>query len=415
MLEWPWSSKLGGATRAGQRDRVSGARTIVALLGGATGRKHVVPCPVERRGGIAPRVVIVSGSVGAGHDGAAFELARRLELAEVQTTVVDYLTLLPTWAARLLDEGYTASVQRAPGVFDWIFRHIETSEMTFAVATWVCSLAERKLLTAVRGADAVVSTYPLASRSLGELKRKALVEMPCLSFLTDPAPHRMWVHPHVEQHLTVTTQTAAEGQARYGVPMTTAGPLVAPRFGGRPGPQTREDLRRSLGLELADLAVLISAGSLGLGQVQATADAVRDAGGVALVLCGNNEPLLHRLSRSGHRALGWRDDIAELMAAADVLVHNAGGLSLTEALVAGLPAITFAPLPGHGRANAELLDRTGLVPWAQSGAHLRWLLLQSCAVPRTSLTAPSRDASDCVQALLPDNPLQAALSAGRAS
>ena len=58
-------------------------------------------------------------------------------------------------------------------------------------------------------------------------------------------------------------------------------------------------------------------------------------------------------------ALGWRDDVPDLMAAADVLVHNAGGLSCTEALVAGLPVVTYRPIPGHGRANAAVLARPG--------------------------------------------------------
>ena len=58
------------------------------------------------------------------------------------------------------------------------------------------------------------------------------------------------------------------------------------------------------------------------------------------------------------------------MAAADVLVHNAGGLSLTEALVAGLPALTYLPIPGHGRANAAVLERSGIAAWPGTPAEL---------------------------------------------
>ena len=58
------------------------------------------------------------------------------------------------------------------------------------------------------------------------------------------------------------------------------------------------------------------------------------------------------------------------MHVADVLVQNAGGLSLTEALVAGLPAVTYRPIPGHGRANAAVLDASGLAPWARTDDQL---------------------------------------------
>jgi UDP-N-acetylglucosamine:LPS N-acetylglucosamine transferase len=90
-----------------------------------------------------------------------------------------------------------------------------------------------------------------------------------------------------------------------------------------------------------------------------------------VVLCGRNDRLRRRLARLPRVvALGWRDDVPSLMAACDVLVHNAGGLSLTEALATGLPAITYRPIPGHGRANAEVLDRAGLAPWPRDAVQL---------------------------------------------
>jgi UDP-N-acetylglucosamine:LPS N-acetylglucosamine transferase len=51
-------------------------------------------------------------------------------------------------------------------------------------------------------------------------------------------------------------------------------------------------------------------------------------------------------------------------------VHNAGGLSLTEALTAGLPAVTYRPIPGHGIANSQILADAGLAPWPQDEAEL---------------------------------------------
>jgi processive 1,2-diacylglycerol beta-glucosyltransferase len=93
--------------------------------------------------------------------------------------------------------------------------------------------------------------------------------------------------------------------------------------------------------------------------------------GEVVVLCGRNDGLRKQLStQPGVVALGWRDDVPELMAAADVLVHNAGGLSLTEALTAGLPPVTFRPIPGHGIANSQVLADAGLAPWPKDDAEL---------------------------------------------
>jgi len=69
------------------------------------------------------------------------------------------------------------------------------------------------------------------------------------------------------------------------------------------------------------------------------------------VLCGRNRRLRAELAEvPGVVALGWRSDVPELMASVDVLVHNAGGLSVTEALTAGCrPSPTGRSR--HGTAN----------------------------------------------------------------
>ena len=83
-----------------------------------------------------------------------------------------------------------------------------------------------------------------------------------------------------------------------------------------------------------------------------------------LVVCGNNEQLKKRLQeRKGGHVIGWTDEMPTLMAASDAIVQNAGGLTTSEALAAGLPVLTYRCLPGHGRANAAVHARIGLVPW----------------------------------------------------
>jgi UDP-N-acetylglucosamine:LPS N-acetylglucosamine transferase len=103
-----------------------------------------------------------------------------------------------------------------------------------------------------------------------------------------------------------------------------------------------------------------------------------------VVLCARNEVLRRRIERMpGVVALGWRADVHELLQVADVLVQNAGGLSLTEALVAGLPAVSYRPIPGHGRANAAVLNAAGLVPWAHTPEQLGELVHAAVGRDRT--------------------------------
>jgi UDP-N-acetylglucosamine:LPS N-acetylglucosamine transferase len=179
------------------------------------------------------------------------------------------------------------------------------------------------------------------------------------------------VHPAVDTHLTVTAATAAQGLADHGVACTVAGPLVAHRFTERVDLADLVLLRTQTGLPAARPVALLVAGSLGLGDVGTAASDVVAAGFTALVLCGRNEALRRELAATpGVVALGWRTDVHRLMQVADVLVQNAGGLACTEAMVAGLPTVTYRPIPGHGRHNAAVLHDAGLVPWARTPADL---------------------------------------------
>ena len=80
--------------------------------------------PGRRSPASAPQVTIVSGSVGAGHDGVARELAVRLSADGVNVTVLDHLAFLPSVAQFGLRNGYTASVSKVPALFEWIFQRL---------------------------------------------------------------------------------------------------------------------------------------------------------------------------------------------------------------------------------------------------------------------------------------------------
>jgi UDP-N-acetylglucosamine:LPS N-acetylglucosamine transferase len=120
-------------------------------------------------------------------------------------------------------------------------------------------------------------------------------------------------------------------------------------------------------LPAGTFAVLLTGGSLGFGGLEALTDAVLAAGpGVtAVVLCAHNERLRDRLLRRGLPperlvAVGWTDRVPELVTAADLVLTTAGGVIATEALAVGRPVLFTAPVPGHGRAGAEMAAAAGL-------------------------------------------------------
>jgi processive 1,2-diacylglycerol beta-glucosyltransferase len=320
----------------------------------------------------ATRVLVISGSVGAGHDGAADELVSRLAKLGVAADRRDYLDALPRICRYMLRDGYRLSVGYWPAFFDWLFASLERTGWVRWVTLWLCKVAQRDVLRWVGDHDVVVSTYMLSSQTLGQLKEAGKINATLVTFLTDPAVHRTWIHPAVDHHVTVTEATARMGEQVYQTPMRAVGGLVSARFAEPVDPSRRQAVRAELGLSPDGLVVLLATGSLGMGDVPNVVRSITSSGvGEVVVLCGRNDGLRKQLStQPGVVALGWRDDVPELMAAADVLVHNAGGLSLTEALTAGLPPVTFRPIPGHGIANSQVLADAGLAPWPKDDAEL---------------------------------------------
>ena len=152
--------------------------------------------------------------------------------------------------------------------------------------------------------------------------------------------------------------------------------------------------------------MLVVAGAWGIGDVAKTFDAVRAAGRFTpVVVCGNNEQLRRKLEgRDGGHVLGWTDQMPTLMAAADVLVQNAGGLTCMEAFAAGLPVVSFKPIAGHGKDNAEQMAEAGVAAYATSTEELSPVLERATSLAGRAMTAKGRamfaaDPADEVSAL----------------
>ncbi|MEU6094972.1 glycosyltransferase [Streptomyces sp. NPDC047079] len=324
----------------------------------------------------AGRVAIVSASVGAGHDGAAAELVRRLAAHGFAVDRFDLLDLLPARLGRAVQEGYHRLLVRAPWAYQRIYASTERAGGGGPAARALLRAAEDRVLHALPpGTGAVASTYPGASRVLGNLRLKGRLGVPVLTYLTDFSVHPLWVADGVDVHLAAHAVPAAQARAAGARDVRVCGPVTDPRF--RPcDTQGRRDARARFGLpEHSPLALLV-AGSWGVGPVRQVALELRDCGAVVpVVVCGRNEALAERLRADGiEHAYGWVEDMPGLMHAADVLVQNAGGLTSLEAFASGLPVASYRCIPGHGLTNAAALDEAGVAVWVRDPADLKAVL-----------------------------------------
>ncbi|MET8612560.1 glycosyltransferase [Streptomyces misionensis] len=320
----------------------------------------------------AERVTLLSAGIGAGHDGAAAELDRRLTADGFTVDRLDLLDLLPARTGRLIRDGYHRMLLTAPWAYQRIYRSTERAGGGGPLAAALLRRTEERVLRALpAGTLAVVSTYPGASRVLGGLRRSGRLTVPALTYLTDFSVHPLWVADGIDVHLAAHAVPAGQARGAGARDVRVTGPVTDPRF--RPaGEDARAAARARFGLPAHAPLALLVAGSWGVGPVRRVALELRASKvAVPVVVCGRNAALAARLRADGvEHAFGWVDDMPGLMHAADVLVQNAGGLTSLEAFAAGLPVASYRCIPGHGQTNAAALEEAGVAAWIRDPGQL---------------------------------------------
>jgi UDP-N-acetylglucosamine:LPS N-acetylglucosamine transferase len=312
--------------------------------------------PIQR-----PPIAIVSAAMGGGHLQISRELKRRLTQWGHPVEVVDVLDLMPAATGRVLGDLYPLLVNRTPRLYQRIYevffqgRQRSGERAGIPVSLMVPRL--RKLLQQMRP-GLVLSTYPLAALAVGRVKETGDLACPAVTVITTFSVNNLWLHPAVDLELCISGDAAADATRRTGREAGVCGPIVRPGFSPA-ADETPVDRARTG----AGHTAVVSTGSVGLAgsAVEAATLIAARPGWQVTVLCGRDEALRAQMSQVPNvQALGWVDDMPSVMAAADVLVDNAGGMTSKEALGLGLPIVTFRPIPGHGRDDAAALARLGL-------------------------------------------------------
>ena len=258
----------------------------------------------------ARRIAIVSASVGAGHDGAAGELARRLREAGFLVDCHDFLDLLGGRAGRALRGTYAAELQIAPNSWGWLIGQLERRDW---LAAAIRALFARGAAAPLDGGD---ERRPATSRS--RPSSSPPTRWPARRWAgcgaDRPAgrpgghlPHR----PVRAPALGGRRRRPAPGPARGGRGSTArrlsggfvevCRPAVRPAFHPTTDPdEPARDPGAVRAARARDPIALVVAGSWGVGEVaEAAADLAATGLATPVTVCGRNERLRERLIRSG--------------------------------------------------------------------------------------------------------------------
>lgn len=331
---------------------------------------------IDQRRGDSPdrrqprRVMIVSASIGEGHNATGNALAEAIGRLWPQARIdwVDMLDEMGFGSGPLFRGVYAGSVRRSPWLYDFFYRRVRIHRwLQLFSKRLIGAWAGRTLARVIAAAEPeiVVSTYPMATTGLEWLRRNRGMAQPTATWVAAFDPHPSWVHAGVDVNFVM--HDVAVSAALDGVPDAAVRVSALP-VSSAFEPGDREAARRSWSLPASIFVALVSCGSLAFGDAAESVRELLTGGGQGVsvvVVTGRNGALRRTLEDTFEgdarvRIFGWVDDMPELLRAADVVVTNAGGATFREALACGRSVLMHNPIAGHGRANGELMARAGL-------------------------------------------------------
>src|SRR5215469_15248605 len=285
------------------------------------------------------RALLLSGSLGAGHDVAAQVFASSLGRSGWSTQILDAMQLLGRRGGSAGEAVFRAMLA-VPGLYDAFHFAALRPGSRLALLADAAARAVSVFATAVSAVSALADRYPGMSHVV---------------LCTDVTPHRLWVHPNVDLYLV--TSLAGEAAVRRYEPRARVQIIPPPVRPGFLDPPAQDRARVDLGLEVAERTVLLMSGAWGLGPLAQAAAALADAGVQVLAVAGRNAQLESRLraaaaGRPRLHVFGYTDQIPVLMAAADLVITSSGD-TCAEARAVGRPLLLLDVVQGHGRDNLQ--------------------------------------------------------------
>jgi processive 1,2-diacylglycerol beta-glucosyltransferase len=304
---------------------------------------------------------VLSAASGAGHIRAAGALVSAFEKRGVKAHHIEVLKYTNGMFRRIYSDLYKELVNNRPGVLGWVYDSMDHPwkyQKRRLALDMINSGRLVKLLLKDRP-DVAVCTHFLPAEILVYLRKKKMIDVPIGVVVTDIDAHAMWLYKDIDWYFVASEETKVYMSA-LGIPEETihvTGIPVDPVFCEE---RQKRETRLQLGLNPDLTTLLVSAGGLGVGPIEALLESllkIRYPVQVA-VICGRNPQLEHRLKKFSRtsppvKVIGFTDEMEKWMTSADLLVGKAGGLTSAEALACGLVLAIVNPIPGQEERNAD--------------------------------------------------------------
>ncbi|PYG89026.1 processive 1,2-diacylglycerol beta-glucosyltransferase [Ruminiclostridium sufflavum DSM 19573] len=339
------------------------------------------------------KLLVLYVSVGTGHMKAAEALKESIEnqFTGWSVDVLDTLKYINPIVDKIVVNSYLGTLKRSPGLYSKLYTASGTGTGIYDISKAFNKLLSYRLKSLIKAYEpsAIVCTHPFPMQMLSSLKEKKQLDIPAIAILTDYVVHSLWLDSGIDAFIVANDMMKTE-MINRGIPSNIIFPYgipVSPKFQTQ---ANKKFLLGELGLD-EKFTVLVMGGGMGFGNIENTIGSLLkcDLDIQIIAVTGTNKKLKHHLEHTAKDSnkkvliLSYTDRIHELMDISDLLITKPGGMTVSEALVKGLPIFIISPIPGQEEGNASFLIRSGVASRVDSSDQLIEVLARVANDPVT--------------------------------
>lgn len=317
------------------------------------------------------KILILSTGTGEGHNSAGKAVLEQFSKRGIPCEMADALDFASEKAAYYGKKVYVWSTVKAKGVFWGAYKAGKaiTSAKHKSPVYYANALYAQRLYEYImeNGIDTIVMPHLFPAEAVTFMMKKYRPSVKTYFIATDYTCIPFTEETEMDYYF-IPHEDLKEEFCKRGIPMEKLVPTGIPVSERFLDVKDRKEARNSLGIGQEGKCVLVMTGSMGYGHVETLVEHMvkrMDAGTHVFVMGGSNEKLKARLREVyGQDArveiLDFTDRTQDYLAASDILFTKPGGLTSTEAAVAGIPLAHTNPIPGCEERNVAFFTARGM-------------------------------------------------------
>jgi len=309
------------------------------------------------------KVLILYAPFGAGHGGVAKALTKAFLFKYPDVEVINENILEFTFSAIKgdLPKIYDKITLKFPILYKWLYNYFQPRIRILNWASGVI-LKKNKFVNFIKDVNPnfILATNPLPIQLISETKEKNIIDILSGNVCTDFGFHSMWYNRHANYYF-VATEEVKNSLIRHGVKseeILVTGIPTDIKFTKQPN---RQKIIKDLGFNSSGQILLIVGGKISCKDILLITKKTKEKNERLqfIIVAGRDVSLYRELSRSQFvkspfiKVFSFVNNLDEYMTVSDLIITKAGGLTVSECLIKGLPMVINDIIPGQEEDNVN--------------------------------------------------------------